>query len=73
MIKIERVETFGWETAVRGMRNPLNSWEKSDSLSYEDDDVSRQSRNRSQQIYAHARNRYGRRCPALLVEGIRHL
>lgn len=38
MIKIERVETFGWETAVRGMRNPLNSWEKSDSLSYEDDE-----------------------------------
>ena len=38
MIKIEHVETFGWETAVRGMRNPLNSWEKSDSLSYEDDE-----------------------------------
>lgn len=38
MIKIEHVETFGWETAVRGMRNPMNSWEKSDSLSYEDDE-----------------------------------
>lgn len=38
MIKIEHVETFGWETAVRGMRNPLNSWDKSDSLSYEDDE-----------------------------------
>lgn len=38
MIKIEYVETFGWETAVRGMRNPLNSWEKSDSLSYIDDE-----------------------------------
>jgi hypothetical protein len=38
VIKIEHVETFGWETAVRGMRNPLNSWEKSDSLSYEDDE-----------------------------------
>lgn len=38
MIKIEHVETFGWEIAVRGMRNPLNSWEKSDSLSYEDDE-----------------------------------
>lgn len=31
MIKIERVETWGWEAAIRGMRNPLNSWEKSDS------------------------------------------
>lgn len=31
MIRIENVETYGWEAAVRGMRNPLNSWDKSDS------------------------------------------
>ena len=31
MIKIEHVETLGWEAAIRGMRNPMNSWEKSDS------------------------------------------
>lgn len=31
MIKIEKVETFGWEAAIRGMRNPMNSWEKGDS------------------------------------------
>lgn len=31
MIKIEKTETFGWEDAIRGMRNPLNSWDKSDS------------------------------------------
>ena len=31
MIKVENVETFGWEAAIRGMRNPMNSWEKSDS------------------------------------------
>ena len=31
MIKIERTETHGWETAVRGMRNPMNSWDKTDS------------------------------------------
>lgn len=31
MIKIENINTFGWEAAIRGMRNPLNSWEKSDS------------------------------------------
>lgn len=31
MIQIENVETFGWEHAIRGMRNPMNSWEKSDS------------------------------------------
>lgn len=32
MIKIENVEIFGWEAAIRGMRNPMNSWEKSDSV-----------------------------------------
>ena len=31
MIKIENVETYGWEAAIRGMRNPMNSWNKSDS------------------------------------------
>lgn len=31
MIKIENVEVMGWEHAIRGMRNPMNSWEKSDS------------------------------------------
>lgn len=34
MIKIENVETYGWEAAIRGMRNPKNSWEKSDSEWY---------------------------------------
>lgn len=31
MIEIKRIRTFGWEGAIRGMRNPMNSWEKSDS------------------------------------------
>lgn len=31
MIKIENIETVGWEHAIRGMRNPLNSWHKNDS------------------------------------------
>lgn len=31
-IKIENVEVMGWEAAIRGMRNPMNSWEKSDSV-----------------------------------------
>lgn len=31
MIKIEKIKTYGWEEAIRGMRNPLNSWDKSDS------------------------------------------
>lgn len=32
MLKIENTEVMGWEAAVRGMRNPMNSWEKSDSF-----------------------------------------
>ena len=31
MIKFENTEVIGWEAAIRGMRNPMNSWEKSDS------------------------------------------
>ena len=32
MLKIENAEVLGWEHAIRGMRNPMNSWEKIDSL-----------------------------------------
>lgn len=31
MIKVENIEVWGFEHAVRGMRNPMNSWDKSDS------------------------------------------
>ena len=31
MLKISNFEVLGWEHAIRGMRNPMNSWEKSDS------------------------------------------
>lgn len=31
MIRIEQTEVVGWEAAIRGMRNPMNSWDKSDS------------------------------------------
>ena len=31
MIKFEKPDVWGWEHAIRGMRNPLNSWERSDS------------------------------------------
>lgn len=32
MIKFENTNVVGWESAIRGMRNPMNSWEKSDSV-----------------------------------------
>ena len=31
MITIEKAEVMGWEHAIRGLRNPMNSWDKSDS------------------------------------------
>ena len=31
MLKIENSEVLGWEHAIRGMRNPMNSWDQSDS------------------------------------------
>ena len=31
MIKIENIEVFGWDTAIRGARNPMNSWDRMDS------------------------------------------
>ena len=31
MIKLEHCDVYGWEAAIRGMRNPKNSWDKSDS------------------------------------------
>lgn len=37
MIKIENVDVSGWEAAIRGMRNPMNSWNKSDSY-FDDED-----------------------------------
>lgn len=38
MLKIENTEVLGWDAAIRGMRNPLNSWEKSDSQFVRDSD-----------------------------------
>ena len=35
MIKFENTEVIGWEHAIRGMRNPKNSWDKSDSSTCE--------------------------------------
>ena len=32
MIKLSNTEVYGWQAAIRGMRNPMNSWDKSDSV-----------------------------------------
>lgn len=36
MIKVSNIEVWGWRHAIRGMRNPLNSWDRSDSSFYRD-------------------------------------
>jgi len=38
MINIENIHPAGWEPAIRGMRNPMNSWEKSDSFFFTNPD-----------------------------------
>ena len=38
MIKLDNFEVLGWEHAIRGMRNPLNSWEQSDSEFFNNDE-----------------------------------
>lgn len=37
MIKVENLQVWGFEHAIRGMRNPLDSWERSDSYTDEPD------------------------------------
>ena len=36
MIEISNEQTYGWEGTIRGMRNPMNSWDKSDSKFFDD-------------------------------------
>ena len=38
MIKIKNTDVYGFEAAIRGMRNPWNSWEKSDSFEFPPED-----------------------------------
>jgi hypothetical protein len=35
-MKIDKIEVYGWEAAIRGMRNPMNSWAKSDSKYFDE-------------------------------------
>ena len=31
MLEVSNIQTYGWKAAIRGMRNPMNSWAKGDS------------------------------------------
>jgi hypothetical protein len=39
LIEITNTETYGWQAAIRGMRNPMNSWDKTDSFLCPDDKI----------------------------------
>lgn len=39
MLKVENLRTFNWEGALRGLRNPMNSWTKSDSTFDENENI----------------------------------
>ena len=41
MIKLEHTDVYGWEAAIRGMRNPMNSWDKSDTEYFDEGGVFR--------------------------------
>lgn len=47
MIKITDTEVVGWEAAIRGMRNPLESWDKSDSFRVADDNFNESTKHYS--------------------------
>lgn len=53
MIKFENYEVIGWEHAIRGMRNPMNSWENSDSKfkGIVDTDILDDGKIKKQQVY----------------------
>lgn len=44
MVKVENIETMGWHKAIKGMRNPMNSWDKMDSEFYTVDTVAVEDR-----------------------------
>ena len=44
MLEITNLQTYGWEVAILGMRNPMNSWAKSDSVFYTVDNVAVEER-----------------------------
>lgn len=38
MIRVDNIDVWGFEHAIRGMRNPMNSWDKSDTIFSENKD-----------------------------------
>jgi len=52
MIRVEDIEVFGWDACVRGMRNPMNSWDRSDTIIYPDVEVGKKDMKLMKQLFA---------------------
>lgn len=52
MIRVEDVEVFGWDACVRGMRNPMNSWDRSDTIIYPEVEVGKKDMKLMKQLFA---------------------
>lgn len=52
MIRIEDIEVFGWEACIRGMRNPMNSWDRSDTIIYPDVEVGKKDMKLMKQLFS---------------------
>lgn len=52
MIRVEDIEVFGWDACVRGMRNPMNSWDRSDTIIYPEVEVGKKDMKLMKQLFA---------------------
>ncbi len=75
MIRLERTSVMNLENAMRGARNPMNSWSRMDS--YYDEDgryhLGPNDLDLAKRLCRSGSDIGGYHCAALLVEGIRHL
>ena len=51
MIRVEDIEVFGWDACVRGMRNPMNSWDRSDTIIYPEVEVGKRDMKLMKQLF----------------------
>lgn len=71
MLKIERDEVFNLENALRGMRNPMNSWSKSDSYIVECDECNQNTNSCDAMCYQIGESDMGL-CKRLIGAGTEH-
>ena len=66
MIILDKTEVFGWEAAIRGMRNPMNSWDRSDSKTCDDFETCKECLNCSDNVCLFYDREYGSQMPLVI-------